>query len=133
MLCHCGSPTFRVTAKYDPTVILDKLHLSAEELHQQTGWELKPEGACKANRCVPVSGLATKGDMVDVTDFARRMGMPLAHDEHHRIWSLGPESGGRVLRTAEFPDLVLADFDANAADFADFRGQKVLLIAWASY
>lgn len=118
---------------YDPGVILETLRLSPEELYDQTGWELKPEGACKEDRCVPLPDLGTIDGKIDVTDFARRMGMPLAHDEEHGVWALGPESGGHVLRSAQFPDLVLPGFDGESVALARLRGRKVLLVAWASY
>ena len=31
----------------------DKLWLAAEELRRATGWELKPQGFCMEDRCVP--------------------------------------------------------------------------------
>jgi hypothetical protein len=114
-------------------VILDTLTLTPAELHERTGWELKPEGACKDDRCVPVSDLASTDGRIDVADFAGRLAMPVAHDEAHGLWSLGPESGGRVLASAEFPELALSDLAGDALDFATLRGRKVLLVAWASY
>jgi hypothetical protein len=114
-------------------MMLDTLELTPAQLHAQTGWELKPEGACKDDRCVPMHDLATIDGRVDVADFARRLGMPIAHDTTHHLWALGPESGGRVLASAEFPDLVLSDLSGKALDFAALRGRKVLLVAWASY
>jgi hypothetical protein len=114
-------------------MILESLALSKDELAAQTGWELKPEGACKGDRCVPMEDLALGSDVVDVAAFAKRLGMPIAHDERHGLWALGPESGGRVLASAQFPDLVLSDFEGGSFDTARLRGRKVLLIAWASY
>lgn len=109
------------------------MQLTAEQLHERTGWELKPEGACKDDRCVPMGDLAVKDGMTDVADFARRLGMPVAHDDKHKVWALGPQSGGHVLDSAEFPDLMLADFDGNSFDLGTLRGRKMLLVAWASY
>jgi hypothetical protein len=60
--------------------------------------------------------------------------MPLAHDDAHGLWALGPRSGDRrVLDSTEMPDLVLDDFDGGAFDFATLRGRKVVLLAWASW
>jgi hypothetical protein len=115
-------------------VLLERPAVTPEELHAATGWEIKPEGACKGDVCVPLGGLATAADgTIDVAAFAERMAMPVAHDEKHGLWSLGPQSGGRVLDSAVFPELVLQDFDGGAFDFATLRGRKTLLIAWASY
>jgi hypothetical protein len=110
-------------------MILDTLEMSPEALLERTGWELKPEGACREDRCVPMPDLAGNEGKVDVADFARRLDMPIAHDAKHRLWALGPEGGGRVLRSARFPELVLSDFEGNQFDLAALRGRKVLLIA----
>ena len=115
------------------SVILDTLELSPGELHERAGWELKPEGACKGEVCLPMPDLAIDGGTIDVADFARRLGMPLAHDERHGLWALGPQGGGKVLETVRFPDVVLSDFDGNDVDLATFRGTKMLLVVWSSY
>jgi hypothetical protein len=32
----------------------DNLWLSLDDVHRATGWELKPEGVCKGEICVPI-------------------------------------------------------------------------------
>jgi hypothetical protein len=114
---------------------LERLELTAEEFEQITGWEIKPEGACKAEVCVPLPPLERDAaGRVDVAVVAERLGMPIAHDEAHGVWALGPRSGDRrVLESTRMPDLVLSDFDGGAFDVASLRGRKVVLIAWASW
>jgi hypothetical protein len=115
-------------------VLLERLALSADDLHAATGWEIKPEGACRDDQCVPLTGVATAADgTIDVKGFAERMGMPLAADEKHGVWALGPRAGGHVLDSVEMPEVVLSDFHGNAFDVASLRGRKVLLVAWASW
>jgi hypothetical protein len=115
-------------------VLLDRLDVTPEELHQATGWEIKPEGACKGERCVPLAGVHIGGDgRLDVRAFASAMNMPIAEANTHGLWALGPPSGGRVLDSAAMPDVVLPDFDGDAFDVASLRGRKVLLLAWASW
>jgi hypothetical protein len=114
---------------------LERLELTAEEFEQITGWEIKPEGACKEEVCVPLPPLAPDAEgRIDVAVVAERLGMPIAHDEAHGLWALGPRSGDRrVLESTRMPDLVLSDFDGGAFDVASVRGHKVVLIAWASW
>jgi len=116
-------------------VVLDRLDLSTDEFARLTGWEIKPEGACRDEVCVPLPLLAPDAaGRIPVPVVAERLGMPIAHDERHGLWALGPRSGDRrVLDTARMPDLVLADFDAGAFDLATLRGRKVVLLAWASW
>jgi hypothetical protein len=113
-------------------VIIDRLDLTPDELARKTGWELKPEGLCKDDRCVPFPAGSGNG-VVDVNVVAERLGMPLVHDDRHDVWALGPESGGRVLESAELPPIVLADVDGRPFDLTSLRGEKVLIAAWASW
>lgn len=115
-------------------MLLDRLSLSPEDLEAATGWEIKPEGACKGDECVPLSGIERASDgSIDVRAFAERMGMPMASDEQHGVWALGPRAGGHVLDSVQMPELVLQDFRGNDVDLAGLRGRKVLMIAWASW
>jgi hypothetical protein len=109
-------------------MILDTLDISTDEFHAGTGWEIKPQGACKGEVCVPLSG------GFSLTAAAERLGMALVHDAEHGLWALGPESlGGHALATAEAPELTLPDLDGNLFALSSLRGQKVLLVAWAPY
>jgi hypothetical protein len=110
-------------------MILDNIDIDAETFQAFTGWEIKPEGACIGDTCVPLPS----GEF-DLTDTAARLGMALVRDEQHDLWALGPEShGGRALSTAEAPELVLTDVDGNEFRLSSLRGQKVVLVAWAPY
>jgi len=114
---------------YVPSVILNSLDVTPAQFAAGTGWEIKPEGACKAEVCVPLdrSGF-------DVVRTAERLRMALVHDEDAGLWALGPESlGDRALLSAEALELVLGDLDGNPFRLSSLRGQKVLLVAWAPY
>jgi hypothetical protein len=113
-------------------VILDRLDVTPDELERQTGWELKPEGLCKDDRCVPLPDGSRADGLVDITAVAERLGMPLVHDDDE-LWALGPEAGDRVLASAQLPPIVLADVDGRPFDLASLRGEKVLIAAWASW
>jgi hypothetical protein len=112
-------------------MILDRLEVGPKELEQRTGWALRPEGACKGDRCVPLPESST--GMLDVSVLADRLGMALVHDSDHSLWALGPESGGRALLSADMPPLTLPDKDGNPFSLSSLRGSKVLLLAWASW
>jgi len=114
-------------------VILTQLDLAPDELRRHTGWELKPEGLCKDERCVLLPSDARTDGRLDMTVVADCLGMPLVHDERHEIWSLGPECGDHVLTSAELPAIVLEDVDGRPFDLASLRGEKVLNAAWASW
>lgn len=111
-------------------MITESLQVDAQEFAAATGWEIKPEGACKAEVCVPLGG--TGG--FDLAATAQRLGMAVVHDSDAGLWSIGPESlGGRALVSAEAPELVLDDLVGREFRLSSLRGQKVLLVAWAPY
>jgi hypothetical protein len=108
-------------------VIVERLDRPPDELQRRTGWEIKSQGACRGEACVPLR------DPFDVHDLADRLGMALVHDETHDVWALGPESAGRTLSSAELPDIVLPDRDGEDFALRSLRGTKVFMIAWASW
>jgi hypothetical protein len=112
-------------------MILTTPQVDHAALERRTGWQIKPEGACKGDRCVPLP--ASSPGRSDVHALAERLGMPLLHDAVHEVWCLGPEAGGHALSSAEAPDLVLPDLDGRPFALRSLRGQKVLLVAWASW
>jgi len=117
-------------------VILDRLVLSPAELGERTGWELRPEGLCRGDRCVPFAASDSENaapGTVDVRMVAERMRMPLVSDERHGLWALGPEAGGHVLESAQLAPIVLPDVDGVPFDFTSLRGKKVVISAWASW
>lgn len=109
-------------------MITDTLDIDEAAFHAATGWEIKPEGACKGEVCVPLA------DGFDLASAANRLGMAVVHDESAGLWAIGPESlNGRALVTAEAPELVLNDIDGNEFRLSSLRGRKVVLVAWAPY
>lgn len=113
-------------------MILKTLLVDTQDFARRTGWQIKPEGACKDERCVPLPP-ATSAEGPDARVLAQRLGMPLLHDETHQLWCLGPESGGQTLSSASLPDIVLPDLDGVPFALESLRGQKVLILAWASW
>ena len=111
-------------------MILERLEVTPEALHARTGWQLRPEGLCKADRCVPFDHA---GDVLDVELLADRLSMALVHDSKRGLWALGPEAGGRALLSAELPEITLPDRDGNPFSLSALHGKKVLLVAWASW
>ncbi len=113
-------------------MLLKSLTLSKQAFTLGTGWQIKPEGACKGDVCIPLPH--AEGDDLDVPRLAQAMGLPLVHEPAHGLWSLGPESiGNRALVTARAPDLELPDLAGNLFNLNSLLGQKVLLYAWAPY
>ena len=117
-------------------MLLDDLLVDPDALRARTGWTVKDDGACKAEVCVPLPTDARTSDgRVDARILADQLGMALVADDAHDIWALGPETAvtGRALTSAIAPELVLPDADGNPFRLSSLHGQKVLLVAWASW
>jgi hypothetical protein len=112
-------------------MILTEPRVARQEFTSRTGWRFEPEGACRGDLCVPLA--EAPGDVLDARRLAERLGMPLVRDERAGLWCLGPESFGRVLQTAEAPDLRLPGWRGEPFALSSLRGQKILLLAWASW
>lgn len=109
-------------------MILRSLEVDPEELRARTGWEVKPEGACKADRCVPLPD-----GVLDARVLSQRLGMALVEDPEHGLWALGPESGGRALLSPQLPDLELPDRHGRPFSLRSLRGTRFVMVAWASW
>ena len=117
-------------------MIVTELEMGTDEFESRTGWSIKPEGACKAEHCVVLPATATpRPGTVDVAVVATALGMPIARDDEHGLAAVGPETAvtGRALTTARAPELELPDVGGNAFRLSSLRGQKVMLLAWASW
>jgi len=113
-------------------VILTAPEIDPGAFAEHTGWEIKPEGACKADRCVPLPGAPEEGP-VPAALLAERLGMALVHDAPRALWALGPESGGRALLSAQMPELELPDRHGRPFSLGSLRGTRVVMVAWASW
>jgi len=120
----------------------DDLWVSTADLTATTGWELKPEGICREELCIPVTGAQTalvRGDgaaaEINLAGFARYLNQPVAHDDARDAWYFGvPAEALRTqLLSLVAPDFELPDLDGRVHRLSDHRGKKVFLLAWASW
>ena len=116
-------------------MILTEKNVSRETFEDGTGWQLKPEGACKGPVCVPLADRAVASEsQVDGIAVAEAIGLPVVQDQEHGVWAVGPESiGSRALVSAENADFDLPDLDGKLFRLSSLRGRKVLVYAWAPY
>ena len=101
------------------------------------GWELKEAGLCRGDVCIPVrdpDALSSDGG-IDLGEFARLLGRPLAVDAAERVAALAEAPADRTaeLASLQAPDFTLPDLDGNLHSLSEHRGKKVLLIAYASW
>ncbi len=111
-------------------MIVTDIDVNKEAFEAGTGWEIKPEGACKGDVCVALD----QSGAFDVQFTADRLRMAVVHDADEGLWAIGPESlGDRALVTADAPELVLPDLEGDEFRLATLVGQKVVVVSWAPY
>jgi hypothetical protein len=107
-------------------MITDSIEIDPAEFRRSTGWELKPEGACRGDVCLPLPDRS-------LLEVARRLGMPLLHDEANGLWSLGPAVEPILPAGGEAPDFALPDLGGRVHRLSEQLGRKVLILAWAPW
>jgi thiol-disulfide isomerase/thioredoxin len=112
------------------TVPSDGLLLSAAALQEATGWELKPQGLCQGDTCVP----AALTEPVSLTDVAALLGRPLAHHDlgEQVVAVLGEPAGTSVDAGGTAPPLALRDVDGREVPVA-VPGAKTAVVAWSTW
>jgi hypothetical protein len=118
----------------DPKHVADALWVRRHDLPRINGFEVKPQGACRADICMPIPKAMLRGEYFDLTAFAKKIGQPVVADLGARVWSFGEIQalgGGLASRTA--PDVVVPDRAERPVHLSSFRGRKMLVVTWASW
>ncbi len=101
------------------------------------GWEVKPEGLCKDDVCIPLANTTDliDGDLINLVRLSDLISRPLAVSIVDEAAYLGPpldgyeQTVGRLLA----PDFTLPDLEGRTYSLSEFRGSKVMIAAWASW
>jgi hypothetical protein len=111
------------------------LCVSPADAAQVTGWTLKPEGMCRDDLCVPLTGGARRDGTVDLAMFWRALGHPVVSDPPGDVWVLGTAADSRAaaLSGLAAPDFTLPDLAGVSHTLSELRGKKVFLTTWASW
>jgi len=109
------------------------LWVRPQDLPRINEFEVKPQGACRADVCVPIPKELKKDGWFNLTGFAHRVHQSFVADAG--VWSFGEIP---VLRSGYFtsrvaPDFAVPDRKGRVVHLSDFRGKKVLVVTWASW
>ena len=113
--------------------------LPVPELERLSGWELKPEGACLGERCVPLppgrEAEFVRDGHFNILRLADYLGQPVIRDHTNDLIAVGESGEGRAgrLRSLQAPHFTLPDLSGWAHSLRDYRGRKVFLASWASW
>jgi hypothetical protein len=121
----------------------DDVWLALDDLPSATAWELKPEGVCRGETCVPLSraqkaailGNEKISTTFNFSEFARLIEEPVAIDREERVWYFGPPGWEWKSRSAgnAAPDFTAPDLAGHHHSIREMRGKKMLLLFWASW
>jgi hypothetical protein len=140
MAAAAPAPSAATVLYGDRSVALDHAKIDGNELWVRpkdlpriNEFELKPQGACRADICIPVPKTLTKNGWFDLTGFARRTGEAFVADS--AVWSLGeiPVLRGAYLNSRIAPEFSVPDRRGRAVRLSEFRGKKVFVLTWASW
>jgi hypothetical protein len=119
----------------DPAGTTDTLWIRKADLPRVNGFELKPQGACRADLCIPIPKTMTRGTFFNLTAFAKKAAQPVVAEPSARVWSFGEMQalGGGLSNSRIAPDFEVLDRLGRPVHLAGFRGKKSLVITWASW
>ena len=115
------------------------LLVSPADLTRLNGFELKPQGACFEELCIPLNDTVLKqqagSTWIDLEAFATLLEQPFVADREAGAWSFGeiPQKRARTLLNAQAPEVELTDRDGNVFRLADLKGRKALIVTWSSW
>jgi hypothetical protein len=137
------APDSSATVLYaDRSIKLDKIQADPKDLWVRktdlpriNEFEVKPQGACRADVCIPISKALQRGEWFNLTGFARKVNETVVADAGTRTWSFGeiPLVRGAFLNSRIAPDFAVPDRKGRVVHLNDFRGKKVLVLTRASW
>jgi peroxiredoxin len=131
-----------VPHEVDGTCTEGQCWVSTDLLPELLGWTLRSEGLCRGDVCLPVAAdvLAsiTQDDRVQLGGVARLLGRasvvsPVAGQVPVMALALQPEARREALDDLHAPDFSLPDLEGTDHALSDWRGQKRLLVTFASW
>jgi len=126
------------TADVDATRAGGSVRVAPEDLPRAVGWELRPEGLCRGDVCVPArdrSALVVEGD-VDLGAMGKLLRAPFVADDVADVAVLGASVTDRATERAGMrvaAALPLRDLDGTVHHWGELGRKKKLLFAWASW
>jgi hypothetical protein len=119
----------------DPQQAKNALWVKKRDLPRINEFEVKPQGACRADICIPIPKDMLRGEYFSLTAFAKKIGQPVVADTDARVWSFGEIQAlrGSFLEGRMAPDFTVPDRAGRPVHLARFRGKKVLVVTWASW
>ena len=117
----------------------DGLLINPDELTGINGFELKPQGACYKDMCIPMNDdmlIEQNGQQwFDLAAFADLLGQPYVVDHDANVWSFAeiPAKRDNMMNNAMAPDFEITDRQGKVIRMTDLKGKKALIVTWSSW
>ena len=126
----------------DGAVKLDKIRPDAKDLWVRAAdlprineFEVKPQGACRADMCIPISKDLKQRRVVQPHRLRAQAAARAVRRGCGRV-ELRRDSGDArqlSMNSRIAPDFAVPDRKGRVVHLSDFRGKKVLVVTWASW
>ena len=110
-----------------------ELWIRDADLPRVNGFELKPQGACRAEVCVPVPKAMRKKGWFQLTGFAKRAGQSYVNEASTWSFTEVPILRSGYLRSRVAPDFAVPDRKGRIVKLSDSQGKKRIVVTWASW
>ena len=123
---------------YDMHAIWDdqRPFVKETDIEKSLGWELKPEGLCKDDSCIPYTPLKDPdSEYVDFLDITNTLGFSNVLDVELGLAAVDTFSLLRTsaLKDRKAPNIELPDVDGQLHSLSKWSDKKKLLVAFSSW
>jgi peroxiredoxin len=112
--------------------------VTADDFETISGWDLRPEGLCNGDACVPVRdrpALEPSPGVIDVAVAAALLDRPVVADDAAGVVAVGAsrDSRRRALADREAPGFTLPDLNGQPHTLAELQGRATVLVTFSSW
>jgi peroxiredoxin len=112
--------------------------IAASDFETISGWDLRPEGLCNGDACVPVRdrpALEPEPGLIDIVVAAGLLDRPVVADGDAGVVAVGAsrQSRRRALVDRVAPGFTLPDLDGKPHTLAELQGRATVLVTFSSW
>jgi hypothetical protein len=112
-------------------------YVTPEDLETVLGWQVKPEGLCKNDACIPIGNSINfgEGDYLNLEEAATLVGHPSLSAPEVGMITIGQahDVRSKALKDRVAPNFTLSDISGVDRSMSDWTGKKRLLVAFSSW
>lgn len=112
--------------------------VTADDFETVSGWDLRPEGLCSGEACVPVRDRTTlepEAGVIDLAVAAALLDRPVVVDADAGVVAVGAARADRrrALADRQAPGFTLPDLDGTPRSLEELSGRATVLVTFSSW